>query len=69
MLLYYCIIIFRGPAEDGFQELRSLWLTAGAKEAARGSGKLYHEIQLISDLSNPQVGWMFLGLHFAGVGV
>ncbi|CAE6967851.1 kidins220 [Symbiodinium natans] len=43
---------------DGFQELRSLWLTAGAKEAARGSGKLYHEIQLISDLSNPQVGWM-----------
>lgn len=40
-----------------------LWLTAGAKDAARSSGKFYHEVQLFTDTGCPQFGWLSTGFE------
>ncbi|CAE7234139.1 ANKRD17 [Symbiodinium sp. CCMP2456] len=40
-----------------------LWLTAGAKDAARSSGKFYHEVQLFTETGCPQFGWLSTGFE------
>ena len=34
------------------------WITCGLPEMARGRGKFYFEIQILSGFENPQVGWL-----------
>ena len=55
------------PPPHGF-----VWLTCGLPEAARAKGKLYYEVQFLSDFEQPQVGWLsteFVGGHSDGRGV
>ena len=37
---------------------RSGWYTAGAKQLAQHSGKLYHEVKCCGEFDRPRVGWV-----------
>ncbi|CAE7216414.1 RSPRY1 [Symbiodinium sp. CCMP2592] len=34
------------------------WVTVGCPQLAQASGKLYYEMELLGDFTNPQVGWL-----------
>eukprot|EP00435_Cladocopium_sp_Y103_P049720 s1649_g15.t1 len=49
-----------------------VWLTCGLPELAQSTGKFYHEIHLLSEFENPQLGWLstdFIGGEKDGKGV
>eukprot|EP00929_Paragymnodinium_shiwhaense_P091422 TRINITY_DN51396_c0_g1_i1.p1 TRINITY_DN51396_c0_g1~~TRINITY_DN51396_c0_g1_i1.p1 ORF type:complete len:3437 (-),score=883.73 TRINITY_DN51396_c0_g1_i1:237-10547(-) len=50
----------------------SAWLTAGAKDLKKGSGKLYYEVTLGEEFKWPQIGWLtenFVEQDYDGIGV
>ena len=51
------------PPEHGH-----VWFTCGTPDLAQSAGKFYHEIQLLSEFYNPQLGWLSTDGRHDGVG-